>query len=75
MEKETFSIKFKGVVYDDAWKDKAEYIWFGGNKYEYVPFNSIFTKPEHVIIHNFVQTEFGFSLNPKTSYAKIKILD
>ena len=75
MEKETFSIKFKGVVYDDAWKDKAENIWFGGNKYEYVPFNSIFNRPEHVIIHNFVHTEFGFSLNPKTSYAKIKILD
>lgn len=24
MEKETFSIRFKGVVYDDAWKDKAD---------------------------------------------------
>ena len=75
MEKETFSIKFKGVVYDDAWKDKAEHIWFGGNKYEYVPFNSIFNRSEHVIIHDFVQTEFGFSLKPKTSYAKIEILD
>lgn len=75
MNNEMFSNKFKGIVYDDAWRDSAGHIWFGGNKYEYVPFNSIFNRPEHVIIHNFVQTEFGFSLNPKTSYAKIKILD
>lgn len=75
MNNEMFSIKFKGIVYDDAWRDNAGHIWFGSNKYEYVPVNSIFNRPEHVIIHNFVQTEFGFSLKPKTSYAKIKILD
>lgn len=75
MEKETFSLKFKGVVYDDAWRDKEGHIWFGENKYEYVPWNNVFKRPEHVIIHEFVQTEFGFSLKPKTSYAKIKILD
>lgn len=75
MEKETFSLRFKGCNYDDAWEDKAGHIWFGGNKYEHVPFNNVFNRPEHVIIHDFVQTEFGFSLKPKISYAKIKILD
>lgn len=75
MNNEVFHIKFKGDVYEDAWKDKAGHIWFGDNRYEYVPFNNIFNRPEHVIIHDFVQTEFGFSLKPKTSYAKIKILD
>ena len=75
MNKETFSLKFKGVVYDDAWRDKDGHIWFGENKYEYVPWNNIFNKPEYVIIHEFVQTEFGFSLKPKKSSAKIKILD
>lgn len=34
MNKETFSLKFKGVVYDDAWRDKDGHIWFGENKYE-----------------------------------------
>lgn len=75
MEKGTFSLKLKGVVYEDAWRDKDGHIWFGENKYEHVPWNNVFNRPEHVIIHEFVQTEFGFSLKPKKSSAKIKILN
>ena len=75
MEKETFALKFKGSIYNDAWRDESGHIWFGENKYEYIPSDSLFRRPEHVIIHEFVQTEFGFSLKPKKSSAKIKILD
>lgn len=70
----TFSVKFKGKVYDDAWQDSTGHIWFDGNLYEYVPSSSYYN-PAYVLIHDFKQTSNGYTAAFRKSKAKVEILD
>ena len=69
---ERFSVKFKGQIYDDAWEDEFGHIYFGKNRYEYVPW----PRDEHVLIKGWAPAPNGNGVvtTLKKSVAKLQIL-
>lgn len=70
-----FTVKFKGKLYDDAWTDKLNHIWFNKNEFEYCPPTSYRREPQ-VIIHEFKSSgPNSFVHTSKISKAKVVIVN
>lgn len=70
---DTFSIKYDNNIYDDAWEDSMGHIYFGKNKYEYVPKSIIAPRP-YVIEKGDIPTSYGYETSHRKHYGEVEIL-
>ena len=73
--REYFSVKYEGNVYDDAWRDTSNHIWFGDNTFEYVPDDPVIrSRQAHVVVHGFRPVGNGAVHTSRKGSNKIEIL-